>query len=224
MPDRKYEDLVEEIENLLCRYRAKWQLSAIAWMDYDDVCQIIRLHIFNKLHLWNREKAFGPWCSTLISNQIKNLIRNHYGNFCKPCLRCPYYSGGDECGFTASGKQDVSCLDYAKWAKKKQKAYNLKLPLSLDLNIDGDKGIIGEVAYDKNVVILHEKVKEKLNERNKEIYSMLYIDFRPESEIAEKFGFKQDCNKRKTPRYKQISNLKKKFYKIAVDVMKEIDV
>ena len=59
---------------------------------------------------------------------IKNLIRNNYGSFAKPCLRCPYYGGGDDCGFTASGLQDGTCLDYFNWKKKKQKAYNIKLP------------------------------------------------------------------------------------------------
>ena len=81
------------------------------------------------------KRAFGPWCSTLISNQIKNLVRNNYGNFAKPCLRCPHYGGGDDCTFTTNGKQNTTCLDYAKWKKKKQKAYNVKLPLSLDITL-----------------------------------------------------------------------------------------
>ena len=31
----------DDLEELLKKYRPKWQLSALAWMDYDDVCQII---------------------------------------------------------------------------------------------------------------------------------------------------------------------------------------
>ena len=43
----EFDDQREALEELLKRYRPKWQLSALAWMDYDDVCQIIRLHIFD---------------------------------------------------------------------------------------------------------------------------------------------------------------------------------
>mgnify|MGYP001168246834 CR=1 FL=1 len=39
--DKRYEDLIPEIEELLSRYRTKWQLNSIAWLDYDDVSQII---------------------------------------------------------------------------------------------------------------------------------------------------------------------------------------
>ena len=43
-----FEDKREDLDQLLLKYRPKWQLSALAWLDYDDVCQIIRLHVYNK--------------------------------------------------------------------------------------------------------------------------------------------------------------------------------
>jgi len=229
MVSKKYEDLVLEIDRLLGRYRVKWQLSALAWMDYDDVCQIIRTHIFKKWHLWDQKRAFGPWCSILISNQIKNLVRNHYGNYAKPCLRCPHYSGGEDCGFTASGKQDLSCLDYAKWKKKKEKAYNLKLPLSLDNDITGfdNYGASDQESnydYDKKADKLHYLVAGRLSDRNRRIYWMLYVENKSEKEVALEFGFKEDRKKRKTPRYKQINNLRKKFYNIALEVIESEDI
>ena len=66
-------------------------------MDYDDVCQIIRLHIYKKWHLWDQSRPFKPWASMIISNQIKNLIRNNYSSFAKPCLRCPHNMGATSC-------------------------------------------------------------------------------------------------------------------------------
>ena len=42
--------------------------------------------------------------------------------------------------------------------------------------------------------------------------------------VAKKFGFKADAAKRKNPRYKQIANLKKKFYNIALKIMKDQDI
>jgi DNA-directed RNA polymerase specialized sigma24 family protein len=225
MDKKAYGDLEPEIEKLLCRYRAKWQLNALAWMDYDDVCQIIRTHIYNKWHLWDQKRAFGPWCSTLISNQIKNLIRNNYGSFAKPCLRCPYYGGGDDCNFTASGVQDGTCLDFSNWKKKKQKAYNIKLPLSLDLSLDtGEKHVSGEVNYNEKIDKIHCLVMEKLSDKHRQIYYMLYVEHKSDAEVAGVFGYKEDSSNRKTPRYKQINNLKKRFYKIASMILRDNDL
>ena len=226
MGDQKaYEDLIPEIESLLSRYRAKWQLSALAWLDYDDVCQIIRLHIHNKWHLWDQKRNFGPWCGTLISNQIKHLVRNHYGSFAKPCLRCPHNGGGDECTFTSNGVQNNTCLDFAKWSKKKKKAYNLKLPLSLDLSLDsGHNQADNCVDYNHKVEKVHCLVMEKLSGKHRRIYWMLYVEHKSDEEVANEFGFKKDTSKRKTPRYKQINNLKKRFYKIAAELLKDNDL
>jgi len=223
--DKGYEDLVPEIEELLNRYRTKWQLNSIAWLDYDDVCQIIRTHIYKKWHLWDQKRAFKPWASMLISNQIKNLIRNHYGNFAKPCLRCPHYLGGEECGYTVSREQDETCMDFAKWKNKKQSAFNLKMPVSLDSLISiKDKINEEELDYHSKTEKIHQLVMQKLSDKHKEIYRMLFIDHIDEEKVAKKFGFKRDTSKRKTPRYKQINNLKKKFYNIAMEVIKEEDL
>ena len=53
---------------------------------------------------------------------------------------------------------------------------------------------------------------------------MLYIEHWDEEKVAKKFNFKKDTSKRKTPRYKQINNLKKKFYMIALKVVKQEDI
>ena len=53
---------------------------------------------------------------------------------------------------------------------------------------------------------------------------MLYIEHKDEKEVAKKFGFKGDSTKRKTIRYKQISNLKKKFYRIAIKIIEDNDI
>ena len=45
-----------------------------------------------------------------------------------------------------------------------------------------------------------------------------------EEAVAVKFGFKKDPSKRKTIRYKQINNLKKKFRVLASKLIKEEDV
>tara|TARA_R100000353_G_C6459623_1_gene183525 strand:+ start:95 stop:775 length:681 start_codon:yes stop_codon:yes gene_type:complete len=221
-----FEDKREDLDQLLLKYRPKWQLSALAWLDYDDVCQIIRLHVYNKWHLWDQSRPFKPWASMIISNQIKNLIRNNYTSFAKPCLRCQYNMGGTLCDWTKSGDQDRTCADFDKWKKKKERAYNIKLPLTLDDGVatQNTSSIKDQVDYKLSSDRLHELVMTQLSERHKAIYAMLYIDHKDETEVAKKFGFKGDSTKRKTIRYKQISNLKKKFYRIAIKIMEDNDI
>ena len=221
-----FEDKREDLDQLLLKYRPKWQLSALAWLDYDDVCQIIRLHVYNKWHLWDQSRPFKPWASMIISNQIKNLIRNNYTSFAKPCLRCQYNMGGTLCDWTKSGDQDRTCADFEKWKKKKERAYNIKLPLTLDDGVAtlNTSSIKDQVDYKLSSGRLHELVMNQLSERHKAIYAMLYIDHKDETEVAKKFGFKGDSTKRKTIRYKQISNLKKKFYRIAIKIMEDNDI
>ena len=221
-----FEDKREDLDQLLLKYRPKWQLSALAWLDYDDVCQIIRLHIYNKWHLWDQSRPFKPWASMIISNQIKNLIRNNYTSFAKPCLRCQYNMGGTLCDWTKSGDQDRTCADFEKWKKKKERAYNIKLPLTLDDGVatQNTSSIKDQVDYKLSSGRLHELVMGQLSERHKAIYAMLYIDHKDETEVAKKFGFKGDSTKRKTIRYKQISNLKKKFYRIAIKIIEDNDI
>ena len=221
-----FEDKREDLDQLLLKYRPKWQLSALAWLDYDDVCQIIRLHIYNKWHLWDQSRPFKPWASMIISNQIKNLIRNNYTSFAKPCLRCQYNMGGTLCDWTKSGDQDRTCADFEKWKKKKERAYNIKLPLTLDDGVatQNTSSLKDQVDYKLSSNRLHKLVMGQLSERHKAIYAMLYIDHKDETEVAKKFGFKGDSTKRKTIRYKQISNLKKKFYRIAIKIMEDNDI
>ena len=221
-----FEDKREDLDQLLLKYRPKWQLSALAGLAYADVCQIIRLHIYNKWHLWDQSRPFKPWASMIISNQIKNLIRNNYTSFAKPCLRCQYNMGGTLCDWTKSGDQDRTCADFEKWKKKKERAYNIKLPLTLDDGVatQNTSSIKDQVDYKLSSGRLHELVMGQLSERHKAIYAMLYIDHKDETEVAKKFGFKGDSTKRKTIRYKQISNLKKKFYRIAIKIMEDNDI
>ena len=215
----------DSLEELLKKYRPKWQLSALAWIDYDDVCQIIRFHIYKKWHLWDQTRPFKPWASMIISNQIKNLIRNNYSSFAKPCLRCPHNMGATSCGWTKSKEQDESCPDFSKWRKKKERAFNIKLPLALEEGVGtGTTSLRDFVDYNEASKKLHSLVMEQLNEKHKKIYFLLYIENIDENEVAERFGFKADAAKRKKPRYKQIANLKKKFYNIALKIMKDYDI
>lgn len=225
MSDFVYEDKSDDLEEILSKYRSKWHLDALAWLDYSDVCQIIRIHIFEKWHLWDQKRSFKPWAAMVISNQIKNLIRNNYSNFAKPCLKCDHNMGGTGCATNKSQIQDGECGIYAKWQKKKERAYNLKLALPIDGNFPmGEVKMEDNINFDKSETRLHELIALRLNEKHRKVYHMLYVENVDEAEVARIFKFKKDSSKRKTIRYKQINNLKKKFYAIAKDILQEEDI
>ena len=103
----------------------------------------------------------------------------------------------------------------------------MKLPLSLDTDINSHEDgsfIENEFDYNGKINKIHFLVREKLSEKHGEIYWMLYVEHKSDQEVAEKFGFKEDTSKRKTPRYKQINNLKKRFYRIASEIIKSNDL
>tara|TARA_R110000787_G_scaffold109057_1_gene217608 strand:+ start:210 stop:890 length:681 start_codon:yes stop_codon:yes gene_type:complete len=220
-----FEDKSDEIDELLKKSRGKWQLHSLQWIDYDDVSQKIRVHVYNKWHLWDQEKEFGPWCRTVISNQISNLIRNNYGSFSKPCLRCDFNMGNDACSLTGSGDQDSQCELFDKWVKKKKRIHDVKLPLPIEDNtVFGSVNIFSEFDFEKSAAALHEKVKNKLtNDKHKKIYHLIYVEELEDEDVAILMGFKPDHNKKKA-KYKQINNLQKRFVALAKKVLEEEDV
>lgn len=221
---KEFIENISKIDSLLERQRKKWTLHAINWMDYDDVQQIIRIHIYKKMHLWNKEKAFEPWANRIIANQIKNLLRNNYKNFARPCLGCPHNAGGDSCNLTKSGDQDSSCALYKKWAEKKQKGFNIKLPLPLEnhgheIEAYTRIGINIEDAVPK----IQEKMKESFNSRYYNAFRMLFIETKSEEEVAHYMGYKTNEKNRKAG-YKQIKNLKDMFRKKIIDILNNEDI
>ena len=121
-----FEENIHLIDEEIRKRRNKWSLTALAWMDYDDVSQIIRIHIYKKWHMYDPGKPLAPWLNRIISNQIKNLIRNHYGNYSRPCLKCAASEGEDLCEIYL--KQCSDCPLYAEWEKNKKEHMILKYP------------------------------------------------------------------------------------------------
>ena len=229
----KYEDCVDVIDNELRKRRHKWRLHALAWMDYDDVQQIIRAHIFKKWDQWDQKRSLAPWINKIISNQIKNIFRNYYTNFARPCLNCPFaQSSASEheeghtglCGFTPSGVQCGECPLYSKWEKTKNSAHDIKMPLALEhhpqevFNISEQLTDISEAERK-----LHKLMEMKLSEKHFCIYKMIYIDHLPEEDVAKKMGYKSNEKGRKAG-YKQLKNLKKIFIERAKEIIDKRDI
>ena len=75
----QYEDFSDVIDQELYKRKNNWFLTSVAWIDFDDVCQIIRAHIYKKWEQWDQERPIKPWLNKIISNQFKNILRNNYG-------------------------------------------------------------------------------------------------------------------------------------------------
>ena len=226
----KYEDKSKEIDNEIRKRRPKWRLTALNWIDFDDVSQIMRAHLAKKWDQWDQSRPLLPWINKIITNQFKNILRNYYHSFVKPCEGCPLNNsmtgeGADNsCTFTKSGIQDETCPLYKKWSKSKKHACNIKIPISME-------EVTGEVSstfqfdreLDTNISIFHKQMKEELNERQFWIYSMLFIEEISEEEVALKLGYKTSEKGRKAG-YKQIKNLKIKFKEIGERLIKKRDI
>ena len=209
MPKRKlkFEDHIEQIDAEIKKRKSKWNLTALSWMDFDDVSQILRIHIFKKWHLYDPQKPLNPWISRIISNQIKNLIRNNYGNYCRPCLKCAAAESGDLCYIY--GKQSESCPLFANWMKTRKQAYDAKLPVSInDHEIEINAAEYSDIDIFALMEKLNEKMKEILKSSEWKIYKALYIDNMSEEDAATLMGYKTN-EKNRVPGYKQIKNVKK---------------
>ena len=234
MPRRKkikYEVKVSVIDQELQKRKHKWHLNAVAWFDFEDVEQIIRFHIFKKWDQWDQKRPLEPWVNRIISNQLKNILRNNYSNFARPCLNCPFSQSGQQesthenlCAFTPSGIQCSECKLYAKWEKGKKHAYDIKLPLALE-NHHQEVFSIASSEFDlsNSITKLHVEMKFILTEKHYEVYEDLFVKNLSEDEVAKKLGYTTNEKNRKAG-YKQIKNLKKMFKEKAVTVIRQKDI
>lgn len=212
----KFEDCIEQIDVEINKRRGRWNLTALSWMDFDDVSQIIRVHIFKKWHLYDQSKSLAPWINTLISNQIKNLIRNNYGNYCRPCLKCAAAESESLCYIY--GTQNSSCPLFAQWEKTKKAAYLTKLPSPLEsVEHETENMELQEFDFDTILKRLNKQLKKKLKVNEWIVYENLYLKNKTEQEVAKILGYKTS-EKNRSPGYKQIKNIKKSI----IDKAKEI--
>lgn len=231
-PEFTYEDKSDEIDIEVRKRRGKWFLDSLAWFDFEDVEQIIKAHIHKKWHQWDQRRSLKPWINKIITNQMKNILRNNYSNFVRPCLNCPFNQscatkdGGESslCGFTKSGLQDSSCPLYAKWERTKKPAYGIKMALALEnhtheVSAMRDYNFDIHNAQDK----LNEHMAKKLSQKQYQVYELLFVQHLDEEDVAKQMGYKTSEKGRKAG-YKQIKNLKKMFKETAQEILKTEDI
>ncbi len=204
---RQFEDCIEEINEEIKKRKSKWKLTSIAWMDFDDISQILRLHIYKKWDMYDPNKPLAPWLNRIITNQIKNLVRNNYGNYAKPCLKCAASEGHDLC--VIYDKQDSTCPLYSNWERNKKSAHDIKIPVALDDHEHLRSNVAKEdFDFEKSVQRLNNILPKFLKPIEMKVYNLLFVEDLTEEQVAKKMGYKTS-EKNRAPGYKQIKNIKK---------------
>ena len=203
-----FEESILFVNREIQKRKNKWNLTSLNWMDYDDVSQIIRIHINEKWHLYDPEKPLGPWLNRIITNQIKNIIRNNYGNYVRPCLRCAAAEGESGCRIYETQCKD--CPLYEHWEKTKKGAYDLKIPLPMEGHLHEINSIDwgDSIDLEGQAKKLHRRMKQILKPIEWKVYDSLYIKHEDEESVAVKLGY-TTSEKGRNPGYKQIKNIKK---------------
>lgn len=206
-PKSSFESRISEIDQEISKRRHKWNLTTLAWMDFSDVAQILRIHIFKKWKMYDQKQPLAPWINRIVSNQIKNLIRNNYGNYSRPCLKCA--AAENEEGCNIYGNQCSKCPLYAKWQKSKKSAHDIKLAVTLENHTQEVHNIIeDDIDIDKAAKNIHAKMQKILKPIEWRFYNLYYIQHKSEEESASLMGYKTTEKNRKIG-YKQVKNLKK---------------
>jgi DNA-directed RNA polymerase specialized sigma24 family protein len=202
-----FESKISEINQEISKRRHKWSLTTLAWMDFNDVAQILRIHIYKKWSMYNPKQPLAPWINRIVSNQIKNLIRNNYGNYSRPCLKCAAAENEDGCNIYVT--QCNKCPLYAKWEKSKKSAHDIKLPVALENHTQEVHNIIeDEIDIEKAAQKIHLKMRQVLKPIEWKFYELHYIQHKSEEDSAKYMGYKTNEKNRKIG-YKQVKNLKK---------------
>jgi len=206
-PKATFESKISEINQEISKRKHKWSLTTLAWMDFNDVAQILRIHIYKKWNMYDQKQPLAPWINRIVSNQIKNLIRNNYGNYSRPCLKCAAAENEDGCNIY--GTQCNKCPLFAKWEKSKKSAHDIKLPVALENHTQEVHNIIeDEIDIEKAAQNIHLKMRQVLKPIEWKFYELYYIQHKSEEDSAKFMGYKTSEKNRKIG-YKQVKNLKK---------------
>jgi DNA-directed RNA polymerase specialized sigma24 family protein len=225
-----FEESIDIIDAEILKRKHRWHLTAIAWMDFEDVAQKIRLHIYNKWDKWNPDRPLQPWLNQVINNQMTNILRNNYSNFSRPCLGCKFNTGDGRCELY--GEQSNYCRDYAKWEKTKKPATDVKFPVSLNSPISKENGSTAtlesllknseaSINIEQLIPNFHAAMKRVLNNIEWRLYTYLYIDGLDEACAAKMMGYKLSL-KEGRPAYRQISKIKWRIFQKAKLAIKEV--
>lgn len=217
-----FSELLPVIQEEIEKRRYRWRLTT---MDFDDVSQILIIHVFKKFSQFDPERGkFKHWLRTVLSSQTKNLLRDNLMKFNRPCIGCPFNMGGNTCGYTTSKEQDSECPVYAHWKQneKKQNEYNVKTSLSLEHHANESQNMQSDfVDIGGAKAVIDSKIMETLNRREKRMYRLLYIKGKTPEQVGIILKYKSSESSPTYAGYQQIRKFQKRMVILAKQIIED---
>ncbi len=226
-----FEEVLPVIDKILNARRARWTLKSVASMDFEDVAQLCRLHIWKKWEQYDQTQKLEPWVSRIITRQMINLVRNVYSSFSRPCLKCAENQGGDLCAWTPSNKQCNECPIYLTWEQTKKRAYNVKLAVSAE-NHQQEISEMPDTSVntERAIRVIHEHLKSVLKPNELRVFEMIYIRHLTDEEVAKEMNFVAGENRpsknysQRKPGYARIAQIKRIILMKVKEIRNDIDI
>jgi len=219
-----YEECSDSIEKEIAKRRGKWTLTILRWMDFEDVAQILRAHIFKKWHLWDQERKLAPWIQRIMSRQIYNLLRNNYTNYARPCIQCKFSMGEEGCEKTPSREQCAECPLYKKWTENKQAGYHIKMPLELENHTQEVFNKIDDtINFKETMRRVSEELEKRMSKKRFAAFNILFIDGTSDEEAIKILNIKENT-KNKYGQKKLLTAFKDSLQKEAKEIIKNSDI
>lgn len=215
-----FKDVLPLVTQEVEKRRGAWRLTT---MDFDDVAQIVMLHVFNKYDMFDPAKGeFSHWLNTLIANAIKNILRDNLMKFNRPCIGCPFNTGGTSCTYTQSGEQDEECAVYARWKQKKEDEYNVRASLSLENHANEAQNMQCDfINIDEAKKVIDAKILTILNRREKRMYRLLYIKHKTPEQVGKILKYKTSPKAATYAGYQQLRKFQKRVVILAKQVIED---
>jgi DNA-directed RNA polymerase specialized sigma24 family protein len=222
----QYEQCETVISNEIAKRKKRWLLNRVNHIDYDDISQIIKLHIFNKWSKWDQSQPILLWLNKIITNQSINCIRNLYSSKACICSSCPLNLGGGLCR-EYGNTRSKDCQTYNIWASsKKFDKEQINFPTSLhELEENAQEKLVCQnsinLMYDTDR--FHELMIANLTTTQKEVYTYLYIEGKTEAEVSEIMGYIKNPESNRGAGYRTLIKFKSIFIKKAKEILENHD-
>lgn len=205
-PKLSFEESYQEVSRIVYSRRGSWTyLSILSW---EDVSQELFIHIYEKWHLYDPEKApkLENWINTVITNALLNLRRDKLLRLARPCIgggktngkSCAYNLGGDSCSFTASGKQCEQCPVYKEWKEKREAQFHVKSNVALE-NHSQEVSNIQEDFTDINAIKeqIDRLMLKELSRWEGKVYRALFVKHMKPADVS--LWLVKEASQRKRP-------------------------
>lgn len=217
-----FEEKIEDINLAIAKIQSKFTLKARADIEFQDVAQIIRLHIFQKFNQWDQRRPITPWLNKIVHNQFVNILRNIYSGMSRPCLRCPAALDDVSCSIFIT--QCSKCPLFAKWEKTKKKKSDVCLPVSIENHTDAiSESPSYELNFDKAIPTLNKRLKNLLKPTEWQYYELMYIENKSEAEVVKIMDFR-NTEKKAKHRYKRMDQIDQIVQEKARKILEEYGI